>query len=154
MNDPAPPRERFGMLFVGVARRWRAALDARLADVGLSDATWSPLVHIGRSGGGICQKDLAVRVGIDGSSLVRLLDILAAKGLIERRQDASDRRSNLLFLTRAGEEAVAGIQQVLTAVEGQMLAGIDDTEMEALIASLDRIDTQLRTLREGGDGRP
>lgn len=90
-------RQRFGWLFVGVARRWRAALDERLAGLGLSDATWSPLVHIGRSGGGIRQNALAGRIGIDTSSLVRLLDILVAKALIERRQDPADRRSNLLF---------------------------------------------------------
>ncbi|MFG1372453.1 MarR family transcriptional regulator [Xanthobacter oligotrophicus] len=153
MTDPNPisARERFGMLFVVVARHWRSALDASLADMGLSDATWSPLLHIGRSGGGLSQKDLAARVGIDGSSLVRLLDILAAKGLIERRQDPGDRRANLLFLTPAGREAMAEIQRLLNGIEARMLADLDDAEMEAVTKALERIDTRIRALRHGGD---
>ncbi|MDI4654951.1 MarR family winged helix-turn-helix transcriptional regulator [Xanthobacter autotrophicus] len=151
MLDPTSARERFGMLFVVVARRWRSALDASLADRGLSDATWSPLLHIGRSGGGLSQKDLAARVGIDGSSLVRLLDILAAKGLIERRQDPADRRTNLLFLTAAGHGAMADIQSILNGIEARMLADLDDAEMEAMTKALERIEARIRALRHGGD---
>lgn len=142
------------MLLVGVARRWRAALDASLAEVGLSDATWSPLAHIGRSGGGLSQKDLAARVGIDGSSLVRLLDILCEKGLIERRQDPADRRSNLLFLTPAGRAAERKILHVLTAVEHRMLADLDDSAITNLTAALERIDARIKALRDRGDSQP
>lgn len=148
MSYQETPRQRFGCLFVGVARRWRAALDASLAEVGLSDATWSPLVHIGRSGGGISQKELAARVGIDTSTLVRLLDILSAKGWIERRQDPSDRRANLLYLTPAGHAMVARIQQVLEEAEGRMLADWDDGTMQQLTARLDQLDQRLRAERE------
>ena len=54
-TPPAPARLRFGIKFVLLARRWRQALDQRLAEVGLSDATWAPLVHLWESGGGISQ---------------------------------------------------------------------------------------------------
>ena len=86
---PITPRSRFGIRFALLARRWRQSLDAHLAEAGLSDATWVPLVHLHESGGGITQKDLAALVGIDSSSLVRLLDILCRQGLAERRVDAS-----------------------------------------------------------------
>lgn len=151
MTNPTSARERFGMLFVVVARHWRSALDASLADMGLSDATWSPLLHIGRSGGGLSQKDLAARVGIDGSSLVRLLDILATKGLIERRQDPADRRANHLFLTPAGREAMADIQRLLNDIEARMLADLDDAEMEAMTGALERIEARIKALRHGGE---
>lgn len=154
MKTPIPPRQRFGMLFVGVARRWRAALDASLADAGLSDATWSPLMHIARSGGGISQKELAARIGIDGSTLVRLLDLLAGKGLIERRQDAADRRANLLFLTPAGRAAVRKVQHILDRVETEMLADFDDDAVAVLMADLDAIDARIKTLRHRREGRP
>lgn len=149
MAGPHHSRGNLGVLLVGVARRWRAMLDASLAVVGLSDATWSPLAHIGRSGGGICQKDLAARVGIDGSSLVRLLDILAKKGLIERRQDVADRRSNLLYLTPAGRAAEQGIMRVLTVVEQQMLADLDDVEIARMMGALEQIDRRIKALRSG-----
>lgn len=141
------------MLFVGVARRWRATLDAKLSNVGLSDATWSPLVHIGRSGGGISQKELAHRIGIDGSTLVRLLDILVDKKLIERRQDQTDRRANLLFLTQAGTDLVADIQEKLNRFEGQMLADLDDDALDMLTENIGRIDARIKAMREEEDSR-
>src|SRR3546814_11911523 len=98
MVDDASLRSRFGIRFSLLARRWRQVLDAHLATAGLSDATWIPLVHLSETGGGITQKELAALVGIDGSSLVRLLDILCRKGLVERRADESDGRARLIHL--------------------------------------------------------
>ena len=79
--DDTPPRFRFGHQFSLLARQWRRAVETRLEQAGLTDATWAPLVHLSASGGGITQKELAALVGIDGSTLVRLLDILSDKGL-------------------------------------------------------------------------
>lgn len=152
MSISVSTRDRFGMLLGGVARRWRATLDASLTEAGLSDATWGPLIHIDRSGGGISQKELAARVGIDGSSLVRLIDILAAREWVERRQDPDDRRSNLLFLTAAGKATVRKIQRILTRLETQMLADFDEAAMEVLTSALERIDARLGEMRDrGGD---
>jgi MarR family transcriptional regulator for hemolysin len=38
------------------------------------------------------QKDLAASLSLDSSSVVRLLDALQNSGLIERREEAADRR--------------------------------------------------------------
>ncbi|MGG2362798.1 MarR family transcriptional regulator, partial [Salmonella enterica] len=56
------PRARFGLEFALLARRWRRTLDFRLAEAGLTDATWAPLVHLHESGDGISQKALAALV--------------------------------------------------------------------------------------------
>lgn len=147
MSDALSPRLRLGMQLVGVARRWRTALDQDLAALGLSDATWSPLMHIARAGDGLSQKDLAARIGVDGSSLVRVIDILSTKGLIERRQEATDRRTNHLHLTEAGRAAVATIQTELTRLEEAMLADLSDADIAALSDGLTRIDDRIRALR-------
>jgi MarR family transcriptional regulator for hemolysin len=152
-TPPAPARLRFGIKFVLLARRWRQALDQRLAEVGLSDATWAPLVHLWESGGGISQKDLAALVGIDGSSLVRLLDILAGRGLVERRMDPADRRTRLVFLTEAGRAAVAGIREELSHGEAEMLADLSDAEIAAMLDGFDRIGRRLRHLQAQREGR-
>ena len=39
------------------------------------------------------QKDLAAALGLDGSSVVRLLDALETSGHIERREEGKDRRA-------------------------------------------------------------
>ncbi|UXS04227.1 MarR family winged helix-turn-helix transcriptional regulator [Agrobacterium tumefaciens] len=141
------PRARFGVRFSLLARRWRRALDERLAESGLSDATWAPLVHLQETGGGITQKELAALVGIDGSSLVRLLDILCRQGLVERRVDENDSRARLIYLTESGEVRVAAIRRELVKGEEEMLANISDDDLAIMLQHFDRIDERLSAIQ-------
>lgn len=141
------PRARFGVRFALLARRWRRALDARLAEAGLSDATWVPLVHLHESGDGITQKELAALVGIDGSSLVRLLDILCRQGLVERRVDAADARARLVHLTDAGRARVAEIRRELEKGEAEMLADLSDADIAAMLRNFQLIEQRLQALQ-------
>lgn len=141
-------RSSFGIRFSLLARRWRQVLDAHLATAGLSDATWIPLVHLHETGGGITQKELAALVGIDGSSLVRLLDILCRQGLVERRADESDGRARLVHLTAAGMQRVAEIRRELTKGEEDMLAGLSDVDIAVMLQHFERIDQRLVALQD------
>lgn len=141
--DSRPPRERFGVRFSLLARQWRRAIDTRLAQLGLTDATWVPLVHLQIWGEGMTQKELAARAGIDGSGLVRLLDILQRQNLIERRIDESDGRARRIYLTGVGRRRVAEIRQDLTRFEAEFLADLTDTEITDLLARFDRIEARL-----------
>src|SRR5499427_9844475 len=53
---------------------------------------------------GLSQQELARRLAILPSQLVALLDELEERGLIERRQDATDRRTYALHLTKCGHD--------------------------------------------------
>ena len=101
--DESPPlniRQVFGRRLGYTARQWRLAVDERLQPFGLTEATWLPLLHLARGRMPMRQKDLAESVGIESSTLVRLIDALDEAGLIERRTDC-DRRARILCLTRA-----------------------------------------------------
>lgn len=144
MVDREPAHAGVGILFVGVARRWRAAIDSALAPTGLSDATWRPLLYIDCYGGGAAQTELASTLGISGSSLVRLIDVLVEKHLVERHPRKADRRSHLLVLTPDGFAAVQHIRQVLTRIEQQMLADLSDGEIETFTKILKRVDASIK----------
>ncbi|KAA2212924.1 MarR family winged helix-turn-helix transcriptional regulator [Teichococcus oryzae] len=148
-NPSSPHRQRFGFEFAVLARQWRRTLDRRLERAGLSDATWAPLIHLQESGDGITQKELSALVGTDGSSLVRLLDILAGKGLIERRVDEGDRRARLIFLTDAGRSAIRDIRCTLAVAEAEMLSDLSDAELALMTSAFQRIAARLRALQPG-----
>jgi MarR family transcriptional regulator for hemolysin len=147
-NHPDSPRARFGIRFSLLARRWRRALDARLAAEGLSEATWAPLVHLKEVGGGITQKDLAALLGVDGSSLVRVIDILVREGFVERRVDENDGRARQIFLTEAGEKRVGEIRTVLTSSEEILLRDVSDADLGAMMEHFDRIERRLNALQK------
>lgn len=153
MTDPAlSSRLRFGLELVLVARRWRRIVDQRLAARGLSDASWTPLVHLAVAGDGITQTELAERIGLDGSSLVRTLDRLAGQGLIERRLDPGDRRLRRIHLTEAGRQATRAIREKLTSAEFELLADFTDDELAALLDGFDRLSQRITTLEKNEHG--
>ena len=129
--EMAAPRSDFGFRMSRVVRRLRQAIDAELRAFGLTEATWRPLVYVGRLGDGVRQKELAAALGIEGPSLVRLLDALERRGLIERREDGADRRARGIFLTAAGRELQERLAKISSAVQSRLLAEIDAGDLEA-----------------------
>lgn len=121
----------FGYQLAFAARRWRRELDEALAGFGLTDASWRPLVHLGRLGEGARQNDLARSLGIEGPSLVRLLDRLAAAGLVERREDPSDRRAKTLHLTAEGRDLVARLRAVVAKACAAMIEDVGEEDFAA-----------------------
>ena len=138
-HDLPKTRDLFGFRFITLARAWRRRIDQELALEGFSDATWTPLIHLAALGDGISQTELAERVGIDGSSLVRLIDMLAARGLIERRIPPNDRRARLIFLTPNGRQEVVRLRKRLLRIEHEMLSDIGDESLAHLLADLETI---------------
>lgn len=96
-------RAVFSQLVTRVARYLRRALDKELCECGLSQATALPLLVLSRAGPNIRQGVIAEELGVEGPSLVRVVDMLIGEGLLTRQEDPSDRRAKLLKLTVSGE---------------------------------------------------
>lgn len=137
------PNWQIGVQLVQLGRRWRRVLDHELAGYGLTDATWRPLFHLGRLGDGIRQTDLAEALGIQGPSLVRLLDNLERDGLIVRREDRGDRRAKSLVMTEAGRQIYRQVQAVTEQVADRLLAGADPANLAAVAQLFAQLDAAL-----------
>lgn len=146
MPDIASPRSRFGFHFSLLARRWRREVVRHLAQIGLTEATWVPLIHLAELDRGVHQKELAARVGTDASSLVRVLDILEREGLIERRRDSGDGRARLVHLTETGRAEVARFSADLARIEEELLQDINDDDLRGMLAHFAAIDARLSRL--------
>jgi MarR family transcriptional regulator, transcriptional regulator for hemolysin len=133
-----------------VSRNWRKVLDREVQSAGLTDATWRPLVHLHFLGDGTRQKDLAASVGIEGPSVVRLLDTLIEKGFLERSEDASDRRAKLLRLTPEGLKIVARIQETVSALESELLSPFSEGEISQMAHFVERLESSVAGVRAQG----
>ena len=131
--------QEFGLKLVEMAHRWRRVLDERMRPFGLSQSSWRTLFHAARMGGGILQKDLAIAIGIEGPSLVRLLDNLEKDGLIVRRAAANDRRGKTVHLTTKGQARQRELARVADDVRGELLEGIPAAELVTCMEVFERI---------------
>lgn len=139
------------LLHLGLlTRNWRKVLDADFENSGLTEATWRPLLHLSHLGDGIRQKDLAASVGIEGPSMVRLVETLIAKGLVHRAEDSTDRRAKLLSLTADGHSMVRCIRETVHFREEQLLNNFSEGELEQLIGLVERLETAVANARQKG----
>ncbi|HYX36907.1 MAG TPA: MarR family transcriptional regulator [Oligoflexus sp.] len=85
-----------------------------------------------KDGGPFNQMQLGEELGIDRASMVKFIDGLEAAGLVERTQDASDRRAKLLSLTSKGRLKYASLRKKEQAVEAHFLSSLTQSEQDAL----------------------
>jgi len=113
-----------------VARRWRTRLDSRLRALGLTQARWMALLELSRADG-LTQRELAATLGVEGPTLVRLLDGLEEQGLIERQSCPDDRRVNRLRLTEAAGPVMSEIRQIADTTRKELLDGLATDDLNA-----------------------
>jgi DNA-binding MarR family transcriptional regulator len=123
--------------------RLRRAQQAVFRDFASSVATQvSPgragMLLLIESNPGVTQGSLARAVGLDRSTMVGVIDALEDGGLIERRR-GEDRRTNGLWLTRAGRAFVARLRRRIELHERRVSAHLSTAEREALLALLEKL---------------
>jgi len=118
------PDMRLTVYLVLAARRWRTMLDERLRPLGQSAARMEAMWVIAYAPPRSPQIEIARRIGIEGATLTRMLDMLEAEGMVARLADPQDRRSKHIRLTDAGRAALADILAVAHTLRTEMLDGI------------------------------
>ncbi|WP_211681774.1 MarR family winged helix-turn-helix transcriptional regulator [Neokomagataea anthophila] len=112
-----------------IARRWRQMIDARLQPYGVTDATWLPLLELDKAVEPMHQKDIAASLGVDNSAVVRVLNTLEQRGLVQRVPDNRDRRARAVSLTAEGRQRVSEIYRLSAQMEEELLAGVTAEEL-------------------------
>jgi MarR family transcriptional regulator for hemolysin len=124
------------------ARQWRRAIDRQLQPLGLTEATWLPLLHLSRANQPPRQKDLARALQLDSSSVVRLLDALQAAGFIDRAE-GQDRRAKTVALTDAGRATVEQVEAVVDAVREKYLGSLPQQDLATAFRIMQHLSDML-----------
>ena len=87
--------------------------------------------------GPMTQKDLQQILRVQPGSLSELLSKLETKGMIERSEDADDRRRVVLSLTDEGKEAAS--ESKMETAEEDLFAALTGEEQESLAGLLKKL---------------
>jgi DNA-binding MarR family transcriptional regulator len=127
--------ERLVALFAMIGRRsnMSAAGSLSFGDLSISQVR---LLHLLNAAGGQSVGDLATRLGISAATASRSCDGLSRAGLVERREDADDRRVKRVHATDTG---IAYVEQFAAAkldAVREMLKSLDADQQQRLFDAL------------------
>jgi len=121
--------ERFADALHGTARIWRQAVDRRLKNLGMSQASWMTIAVASKARSPLSQSELADRLGVEGATMVAMVDRLAKAGFVVRQPCQADRRINRVVLTEEGNRLCETVKAEAAAVRRELLATIDPANL-------------------------
>ena len=148
--SPVDPRLKaaFAETLVKTARKLRTRFNAEVVRHGLTYPRARVLAVLSERQP-LRQTELAADLGLEGPTVVRLLDGMEALGLIARRAVAGDRRAKHVELTEHG----AGQAEIVAAISAKLrdtiLEGRDEAEVAVALDLLRAIADVLDRPMEG-----
>lgn len=124
-------------------RRFRARFAERVKSTSQTEARWSALYFLSHAPEGLIQSDLAERMGVQGPTLVRLLDALEAQNFVKRTEAAGDRRAKLVVIQPAGQSIIAEVDAVASDMRDIVFAGVSDQDLATTLRVLDQVVSAL-----------
>lgn len=121
--------ERFAEALHSTARSWRQAIDRRLKGLGMSQASWLTIAVACKAPEPLSQSEIADRLGVEGATMVAMIDRLVKAGLVARQPCESDRRINLVVLTEDGRRVFETVKAEAAAVRRELLARLDPAKL-------------------------
>ena len=88
---------------------------------------------------GITMSALAKRVGVDNSTLTRLIQTMEEKNLIHKKKNNNDRRSTLIYLSTIGAENAKLIEANVDNFTNEILQNISNVDQVKLKNDLNNL---------------
>lgn len=127
-----------GYLINHLARMFAQGLAAAIRPLGLSTGTFPALLELWESDG-VTQKHLVSKLGIEQATMANTLNRMERDGLITRRKDPEDGRSQLVWLTDQARALHAPAVAAAEAVNEDLLAPLTTDERRQLLALMRKV---------------
>jgi MarR family transcriptional regulator for hemolysin len=131
--------ERFSDALHSTSRSWKQAVDRRLKYLGVSQASWMTIAIAAKAESPLSQSELADRLGVEGATMVAMVDRLVKAGLVAREASSTDRRIKRVVLTTAGVAIYEKVKTEADTLRKQLLAKMDRKKLQAATELLDNL---------------
>src|SRR4051812_4812959 len=126
-----PQIEPIGLEVTRTGRVLSLQFNDALADAGGSLPQWLILTALKR-GDHTMQRDIAAAIGIEGATLTHHLNRMETDGLVRRERVATNRRTQVVTLTPAGDALFAHLLRAAAAFDQQLSTGFNERELATL----------------------
>lgn len=144
-DDNEVLRHGFGFLMHDTTRLMNRYYDRRVRGFGITRTQWTLLTYLSRYEG-VSQTKLAEYMDLAAMTLTRQIDKLEEDGLLERKQDPLDRRTNLIYLTQKSQPLMECMHEIAVEAKEVALKNFSDEERLALKRFLVRMRCNMENL--------
>jgi DNA-binding MarR family transcriptional regulator len=140
-GKPTELIDHVGFRIWRLAWAWKSEFDAAMVACGhgwFAEARANLLPHLDR--GGTVQSLLPARMGVTKQAVQQFVDELVDDGILERRENPADRRSNIIGFTRKGQRILADANVVKMAIQKRYQARLGRDRFATLLQCLDILD--------------
>jgi len=123
---------KMGFLLNKGAQKIRDAYGEALEPLGIDGKQWGVMVVINERGS-VSQHEIGKCTHIDRTTMVAVIDDLEQKGLVERQEHPTDRRSHALVLTPKGKEILPKAHKLGEAADKKFLSGLSAHEQKEIL---------------------
>ena len=133
-----------GYIINRTAKAYVKALDSQLREkVGVTAGQWKVLVMLVEQNG-LTQKEIANRLGLDGATLIPIIDKMEKDKLVVRKVDPADRRNNRIYRTELADVQWDKMIECASNIKEISLKGIPDKNIKIMKDVLENIWQNLR----------
>jgi DNA-binding MarR family transcriptional regulator len=140
-----PQSTQVGRLLFRTARKYLGVLARSLTHLDI-ERNFAVLILIEESGKPMSQQELADYLHIDKAAVVRMINYLTSKNILERKVNPTDRRQYMLQLTPKAKKIIPGIREAITHVNATMLEGLSQKRQHEFFDTLVMMDNRLSEL--------
>jgi MarR family transcriptional regulator for hemolysin len=95
----------------------------------MSQASWMTIAIAAKARSPLSQSEFADKLGVEGATMVAMIDRLVKAGLVTREASTTDRRVKRIVLTPPGLKIYERVQAEAAALRRELLANTDPKQL-------------------------
>ncbi len=134
--------------FIKIAREHRKTVEKRISSLGIHPSQHHLLMCLSKNGA-CAQSSIAEAMEVSAATVAVSLKKLEKGGYIEKKISREDCRSNLIALTKKGEEVVEKSKVLFEEVDRKMFESLTEEEEQMLHECMEKIINNIKTIEQG-----
>lgn len=135
----------YGFEMARISEVYLSTLSAIMAPQGL-ERYFFPLIYLSEHSGELSQKELGEVIRRDKVHTMRIVDYLSKKGFLERTQDSTDRRCQILVVTDKGKALIPKIKEGIAKTDALLFHNFSSEEKVLFKQSMNKLFATINTL--------
>ena len=107
--------------------------------VGITFGQWKIIIILANNDDCLSQKEIADKLGLEGPTLIPIIDKLEKDGFLSRKVDKNDRRNNRIFLTKKSFDFLNSMINCGENIKRILLKDISDVDISITKNTLEKM---------------